>query len=194
VCQAADGGALRQLHGAVLGAGDAGQVVDAKPLLQGGQLGFAQEQPGDRRGRCRLLVWLGRRGIVAAAKAAVGLAVRASGSWEWGHQLSSFRIESARPPRGDPMALWSALAASFAKGHRDYHQIHLGRGRYHGMSAAVWEFTHAQGGRSLRKIDVTFTSPSGQWGYAVLFTAPADLWASSQGLVRDFEQGFTPLE
>ena len=106
----------------------------------------------------------------------------------------AFQIESARPPLGDPMALWTALAASFAKGHRGYHKIHLGRGRYHGMSAAVWEFTHPQGGRTLHKVDVTFTSPKGQWGYAVLFTAPARLWPSSQVLVRAFEQGFIPLE
>ncbi len=104
-----------------------------------------------------------------------------------------FQVESSSPPLGDPMTLWTAAEAVFAKSHPGYHRLRLERGSYHGIPAAVWEFTQPLGGRTLHKLDVTFASPSGHWGYAVLFTAPDTQWAQSQDLAATFERGFVAL-
>jgi hypothetical protein len=69
--------------------------------------------------------------------------------------------------------------------------VHLGS--YHGMRAAIWEYTYLPNGRPTHGLDVSFVSPSQSWGYSVLHLIPQDRWRSSQGLIRSFEQAFAPL-
>ena len=67
------------------------------------------------------------------------------------------------------------------------------RGNYHGMRAAIWDYTYVLNGRLTHGLDISFVSPSGSWGYSVLHLIPQDRWKSSQDLIRSFELAFSPL-
>ncbi len=105
-----------------------------------------------------------------------------------------FRVQSSDHPR-DPMQAWTELEQEFAARHagQGYRRIALGSGSYHGLEAAVWEFSYLQGGQRIRARDVTFKSPSGRWGYAVLLQAPLRRWPDAQALAPSFERAFAVL-
>jgi serine/threonine protein kinase len=105
-----------------------------------------------------------------------------------------FRAQSSEHP-SDPMQAWTEQERSFASRHagQGYRRIALERGTYKGLDAAVWEFSYEQGGQRLRARDVTFKSPSGRWGYAVLLRAPEQRWAEAEALAPRFERAFTVL-
>ena len=67
------------------------------------------------------------------------------------------------------------------------------RGSYHGMRAAIWEYSYTPNGHPTHGLDISFVSPSRSWGYSVLWLIPEDRWRSSQELIRSFEQAFSPL-
>ncbi|HZD74410.1 MAG TPA: serine/threonine-protein kinase [Actinomycetota bacterium] len=104
------------------------------------------------------------------------------------------RVQSSDHPR-DPMQAWTELERDFASRHaqQGYRRLALGRGSYAGLDAAVWEFSYVQSGQRIRARDVTFKSPSGRWGYAVLLRAPERRWAEAQTLAPGFERAFTAL-
>jgi len=108
------------------------------------------------------------------------------------------RVESAHPPlvpaSGDPLPGWiqnERYWSARLPGYRRIGSVH--RGSYHGMRAAIWEYTYLPNGRPTHGLDVSFVSPSQSWGYSVLHLIPQDRWRSSQGLIRSFEQAFAPL-
>jgi serine/threonine protein kinase len=105
-----------------------------------------------------------------------------------------FRVQSSDQPR-NPMQAWTDLEREFAAKYagQGYQRIALGPGRYRGLEAAVWEFSYLRGGQRIRARDVTFKSPSGRWGYAVLLQAPRGSWAEALRLAPSFEQAFTVL-
>jgi serine/threonine protein kinase len=105
-----------------------------------------------------------------------------------------FRVQSSDHPR-DPMQAWTELEQDFAARHagQDYQRISLGPGSYQGLDAAVWEFSYLQGGQRIRARDVTFKSPSGRWGYAVLLQAPLRSWDEARLLAPSFERAFMVL-
>jgi eukaryotic-like serine/threonine-protein kinase len=110
----------------------------------------------------------------------------------------SIKVESAHPPQtppnGDPLPGWidnERYWSSRLPGYRRIGSVH--KGTYHGMRAAIWEYTYAPTGRPTHGLNISFVSPSRSWGYSVLSLIPEDHWRSSQELIRSFEQGFSPL-
>ena len=108
------------------------------------------------------------------------------------------KVESARPPQvpesGDPLPGWIQNERFWSARLPGYHLIgSVHEGSYHGMRAAIWEYTYLPNGRPTHGLDISFVSPSGVWGYSVLSLVPEDRWRSSQDLIHSFEQGFTPL-
>jgi hypothetical protein len=89
------------------------------------------------------------------------------------------------------MQAWTSLERSFSD-RPGYRRIRLEPGRYKGLDAAVWEFTQLQGGQRVHKLDITFKSADGRWGYAVLLQAPEQSWSDTVTLSGQFEQAFSP--
>jgi len=101
-----------------------------------------------------------------------------------------FKVQSSSSP-SDPMSAWIAQEGSFSN-RPGYRRIRLERGQYKGLDAAVWEFTQLSGGQLVHKLDITFKSADGRWGYAVLLEAPENAWSSTAALSGQFEQAFAP--
>ena len=101
-----------------------------------------------------------------------------------------FKVQSSSSP-SDPMQAWTAQERGF-RGHPGYQRIRLEPGRYQGLDAAIWEFTQLEGGRRVHKLDITFKSADGRWGYAVLLQAPESAWSDTLPLSGQFERAFTP--
>jgi eukaryotic-like serine/threonine-protein kinase len=110
----------------------------------------------------------------------------------------SIKVESASPPQtppdGDPLPGWITNERYWSSRLPGYHRIgSVRRGSYHGMRAAIWEYTYTPNGHPTHALNVNFVSPSGTWGYSVLSLVPEDRWSASQPLLRSFEQSFSPL-
>lgn len=108
------------------------------------------------------------------------------------------KVESAHPPQvtssGDPVPGWIQNEQYWSSRLPGYHLIgSVHRGSYHGMRAAIWEYTYRPNGRPTHGLNISFVSPSGSWGYSVLSLIPEDRWSSSQDLIRSFEQAFSSL-
>ncbi len=108
------------------------------------------------------------------------------------------KVESAHPPQvapdGDPVPGWIQNEQYWSARLPGYHLIgSVHGGTYHGMRAAIWEYTYVLNGRPTHGLDISFVSPSHSWGYSVLSLIPEDRWGSSQGLIHSFEQAFSPL-
>src|SRR6266498_3419235 len=108
------------------------------------------------------------------------------------------KVESANPPQvapdGDPVPSWIQNERYWSARLPGYHLIgSVHGGTYHGMRAAIWEYTYVLNGRPTHGLDISFVSPSHSWGYSVLSLIPEDRWGSSQGLIHSFEQAFSPL-
>jgi hypothetical protein len=101
-----------------------------------------------------------------------------------------FKVQSSSSP-SDPMQAWMSQERSFSN-RPGYRLVRLERGRYKGLDAAVWEFTQLEGDRQIHKLDITFKSADGRWGYAVLLEAPENAWSSTAALSGQFEQAFAP--
>jgi hypothetical protein len=89
------------------------------------------------------------------------------------------------------MEAWTKQERSF-RSRPGYRLIRLAPGTYRGLPAAVWEFTELDGGQRVHKLDVTFQSADGRWGYAVLLQAPEPAWSRTASLSPRFERAFTP--
>jgi eukaryotic-like serine/threonine-protein kinase len=108
------------------------------------------------------------------------------------------KVESAQPPQvpasGDPVPPWISNERYWSQRLPGYQLIgSVHGGSYHGMRAAIWEYTYLPNGRLTHGLNISFVSPSGRWGYSVLHLIPQDRWRSSQDLIRSFEQAFSPL-
>ena len=108
------------------------------------------------------------------------------------------KVESAHPPQvppnGDPLPGWIQNERYWSARLPGYHLIgSVRRGSYHGMRAAIWEYSYTPNGHPTHGLDISFVSPSRSWGYSVLWLIPEDRWRSSQELIRSFEQAFSPL-
>src|SRR6266511_2167662 len=101
-----------------------------------------------------------------------------------------FKVQSSDTP-SDPMQAWTAQERTFSD-RPGYQRIRLEPGRYKGLDAAVWEFTQLEGGQRVHKLDITFKSADGRWGYAVLLQAPEQAWSSTANLSGQFERAFAP--
>jgi tRNA A-37 threonylcarbamoyl transferase component Bud32 len=101
-----------------------------------------------------------------------------------------FKTQSSNRP-SDPMQAWTEQERSF-RTRPGYQKIRLEPGTYKGLRAAVWEFTQLVGGQRVHKLDITFKSADGRWGYAVLLQSPERSWSSTQALSSQFERSFTP--
>jgi hypothetical protein len=101
------------------------------------------------------------------------------------------KVQSSSSP-GDPMQAWTDLEQSFSS-RPGYRRIRLEPGRYKGLDAAVWEFTQLEGGQRVHKLDITFKSADGRWGYAVLLQASEADWSGAASLAGEFEQAFAPI-
>jgi eukaryotic-like serine/threonine-protein kinase len=104
------------------------------------------------------------------------------------------RVQSSDNP-GDPMESFTQLERTFARKHaRDgYRKIRLEPGTYAGRDAAVWEFSYTLNGERVHGRDVTFKSPDGRWGYAILLQSPERRWFEARVVGLQFERSFTAL-
>ena len=103
---------------------------------------------------------------------------------------SLFKTQSSSHP-SDPMEAWKAQERVF-RSRSGYQKLRLEAGTYKGLKAAVWEFTQLGGGQRVHKLDITFKSADGRWGYAVLLQSPETSWSRTASLSSQFERGFTP--
>jgi eukaryotic-like serine/threonine-protein kinase len=101
-----------------------------------------------------------------------------------------FKVQSSNTP-SDPKQAWTAQERTFSD-RPGYQRIRLEPGRYKGLDAAVWEFTQLEGGQRVHKLDITFKSADGRWGYAVLLQSPEQAWSSTANLSGQFERAFAP--
>ena len=104
------------------------------------------------------------------------------------------RVQSSDSP-GDPMDTFAQQEGTFAREHAGdgYQRISLEPGRYGEWDAAVWEFSYVLNGERVHARDVTFKSPDGHWGYAILLRSPERLWFRARAVGQVFERSFTPL-
>jgi eukaryotic-like serine/threonine-protein kinase len=104
------------------------------------------------------------------------------------------RVQSSDTP-GDPMETFTEQERAFARKHAGdgYRRIRLEPGTYAGRDAAVWEFSYILNGERVHGRDVTFKSPDGHWGYAILLQSPEGRWDEAREIGLQFEQSFTPL-
>src|SRR6266536_470413 len=108
------------------------------------------------------------------------------------------KVESAHPPQvpanGDPLPGWVQNEQYWSARLPGYHLVgSVHGGTYHGLHAAIWEYTYVPNGRPTHGLDISFVSSSRSWGYSVLYLIPEHRWASSQDLIHSFEQAFSPL-
>jgi tRNA A-37 threonylcarbamoyl transferase component Bud32 len=104
------------------------------------------------------------------------------------------RVQSSDHPN-DPMKTFIQQERAFAHDHAGdgYRRISLGPGRYGERDAAVWEFSYILNGERVRARDVTFKSPDGHWGYAILLRSPERGWNAAVDVGLQFERSFTAL-
>jgi hypothetical protein len=103
-----------------------------------------------------------------------------------------FTVRSTTPANPLPQASrdYRAWARRNFAGYREVRyaegQTYAGRG-----GAVVFEYEAVRDGR---RVHVSHVNLKGRtWGYNVEFITPADRWASSRALARQFEQAFQPL-
>jgi hypothetical protein len=100
-------------------------------------------------------------------------------------------IVQSTTPANDPQQAVASYERFQQANKRDYRRLAAGAGTYAGHPAATLEFTYSAGGTQRVRL-AEFAAPNG-YGYAVYFRAPADRWAATGGLQRQFESAFAAV-
>jgi eukaryotic-like serine/threonine-protein kinase len=103
---------------------------------------------------------------------------------------AKLRVDWTDTPGADPAQAWRDLAARFGPSHDNYQEIGIGPTSYRDYNAALWEFRYGSS-PPIHAANLGFVT--GGRGYALLFTAPEDQWAASQGTAEQFRQAFQPV-
>jgi eukaryotic-like serine/threonine-protein kinase len=103
---------------------------------------------------------------------------------------AKLRVDWTDTPGADPAQAWRDLAAGFAASHDNYQELGIGPTAYRDYNAALWEFRYGSS-PPIHATNLGFVT--GGRGYALLFTAPEDQWAASQGTAEQFRQAFQPV-
>jgi hypothetical protein len=103
---------------------------------------------------------------------------------------SYLRVDWTDTPKDDPAQDWREQAVVFARNHANYQELGIEPTTYRDYNAAMWEFTYGSG-TTVHATNLGFVT--GGRGYALLFQAPEDIWASSQGLNQQFRDAFRPV-
>ena len=103
---------------------------------------------------------------------------------------AKLRVDWTDTPGADPAQAWRELAVGFARTHDNYQELGIGPTTYRDYNAAVWEFRYGSS-PAIHATNLGFVT--GGRGYALLFTAPEDQWAASQGTAEQFRQAFQPV-
>jgi tRNA A-37 threonylcarbamoyl transferase component Bud32 len=103
---------------------------------------------------------------------------------------AKLRVDWTDTPGADPTQAWRDLAAGFARTHDNYQELGIGPTTYRDYNAALWEFSYGSS-PTIHAANLGFVT--GGRGYALLFTAPEDQWAASQGTAELFRQAFQPV-
>ena len=103
---------------------------------------------------------------------------------------SYLRVDWTDTPGADPAQAWRDLAVGFAGSHANYQELGIAPTVYRDYNAAVWEFRYGSG-QTVHATNLGFVT--GGRGYALLFQAPEELWASSQTVSEQFRQSFQPV-
>ena len=103
---------------------------------------------------------------------------------------AKLRVDWTDTPGADPAQAWRDLAASFGPAHDNYQELGIGPTSYRDYNAALWEFRYGSS-PPIHAANLGFVT--GGRGYALLFTAPEDQWAASQGTAQQFRQAFQPV-
>ena len=103
---------------------------------------------------------------------------------------SYLRVDWTDTPKDDPAQDWREQAVVFARNHANYQELGIEPTTYRDYNAAMWEFMYGSG-TTVHATNLGFVT--GGRGYALLFQAPEDIWASSQGLNQQFRDAFRPV-
>ena len=101
----------------------------------------------------------------------------------------TFAVRSRNPANPLPQA--SRDYRAYVQGQGWQEVAYNENATYAGRPAVVLEYLARESGRQVHVSHINFVGD--RWGYNVMFTAPAEQWASSQQLASDFEQSFRPL-
>jgi hypothetical protein len=101
---------------------------------------------------------------------------------------TQLRIDYKQPPGADPQETWTTLESSFSSQHPDYRRLQLNPASYLGHTAALWEFTYAEGKVPVHAVDLGFLTK--QYRFALFFEAPADSWQNMLPTFRGFLSSF----
>ncbi|MGH9137051.1 MAG: serine/threonine-protein kinase [Acidimicrobiales bacterium] len=99
-------------------------------------------------------------------------------------------VEWTDEPGEDPVRAWRDLADRLEDTLDGYDEVGIEAVSFAGYPAAVWEFTHTEGGVPMRTVDVGLTT--GDLGFAVLVRAPEERWAEMQPVFERARQSFEP--
>jgi eukaryotic-like serine/threonine-protein kinase len=103
---------------------------------------------------------------------------------------AKLRVDWTDTPGADPAQAWRDLAVGFSRPHDNYQEIGIGPTTYRDYNAALWEFRYGSS-PPIHAANLGFVT--GGRGYALLFTAPEDQWAATQGTAEQFRQAFQPV-
>jgi hypothetical protein len=102
---------------------------------------------------------------------------------------SQLRVDYSQPPGPDPEETWSELERSFSAQHPDdYRRLQLSPASYLGHTAALWEFTYADGNVAKHAVDLGFLTK--KYRFALFFESPADQWQAMLPTFRAFLSSF----
>jgi eukaryotic-like serine/threonine-protein kinase len=101
----------------------------------------------------------------------------------------AFTVRSRNPANPLPQA--SRDYRAYVRGQGWQEVAYDETATYAGHPAVVLEYLARESGRQVHVSHINFVGD--RWGYNVMFTTPAEQWASSQQLAGQFEQSFRPL-
>ena len=102
----------------------------------------------------------------------------------------TLRIE-ASPPRGEPLAVFTAFSAALEGSLQDYEQLRLEESEFRGLPAADLEFTFFDE-TGLRVLDRTFVDEAGGQAYALYWQTNARDWEQARPLFDQVLETFAP--
>ncbi len=98
------------------------------------------------------------------------------------------RVDHQSPPAPTADGPWYTLEKSFAAANPGYQRIRISRISFHGLSAAIWEYTYAFGAGRLHAVDIGMIA--GNNGLAFNFVTTDAAWAQQQSLLNSLEDAF----
>ena len=103
----------------------------------------------------------------------------------------TLRVDYSDEPKESALAAWQAASPQFAGALTDYQQLRLENVDYKGLDAADLEFTYFDQ-TTLRVLDRTFITASGEEAFALYWQVRAEDWEAALPLFEQMAATFTP--